>query len=84
MFVQLFGLCPDIGLSDIFWGAGPGIGLVFCHKLWHWSLFSVVRGLLGVLAEDLDHQGSFYFFVCCQGLLCISLSGPFMHLCIKL
>ena len=66
MFVQLFGLFPDIGLSDIFWGAGPGIGLVFCHKPWHWSLFSVVRGLLGVLAEDLDHQGSFYlnFFVC--------------------
>ena len=58
MFVQLFGLCPDIGLSDyIFWG----IGLGFCHKLWSSSLFSLVRVFfLGVLAEDLDHQGYFY------------------------
>ena len=41
-------------------------------------VFSGKSFFLGVLAEDLDHPGSFYlkvFFMCCQ----ISLNGPFMH-----
>ena len=64
LFVQLFGLCPDIGLSDyIFWG----IGLGFCHKLWSSSLFSLVRVFFGSFGWRLGSPGFFllksFFYV---------------------